>query len=328
MVRLRIWLSALVLALPPAAIAISWAVLAPRLPETIAIHWSGTDVADGFSPTVPTAVTLLAITTGMLLVGLVLAAVRIGERARATILSLLAAVSGMLAAGWIVSAITTVEAGTAERAVLGPWLLLLLGSVALLLVPWFLHPRGELQAPRPVRPIELAPTDAAQWQGGASSAMFLWVGGGLALAGVLLAILLAPAGAGGATLFSGIVLLAVGLLVVSLARIRVTVDDEGLRVRSGVIGVPLRTIATERIRVVEAMLVEPAEWGGWGYRGLPGQSAIVLGRGEGIVVTTRNGSRFAVTVDDAQTGASTLAAVVERQRDLEEPPSRPRPGGE
>ncbi|WP_425844302.1 hypothetical protein [Agrococcus sp. TSP3-2-1] len=34
--RLRIWLAALVLALPPLAIASTWLSLAPRLPEVIA----------------------------------------------------------------------------------------------------------------------------------------------------------------------------------------------------------------------------------------------------------------------------------------------------
>jgi uncharacterized membrane protein len=98
---LRVWLAALVLALPPIVIAATWAALARRLPETVATHWSDAGVADGISATVPTAVTLLSITTAMLVVGIVLAALRMAARARALLLSVLAAISGMLAAAWV-----------------------------------------------------------------------------------------------------------------------------------------------------------------------------------------------------------------------------------
>ncbi len=326
MERLRVWLAALVLALPPAAIAISWAVLAPELPDTIATHWSGTDVADGFSATVPTALTLLAITGAMLVVALVLAAVPMGERLRATVLSLLAAVSAMLAAGWVVSAVTTVEAGSAERAVLGPWVLVLLGSAVLLLVPWFLHPREHAGRHRPEAPLALPSAPAATWQGTATAPAFLWLAAALAAGGALL-LVLRPTASAAIAVLCGVLLVVAAVVLASLARIHVTADSTGLRVRGAVLGIPLRTIATDRIRVVEALVIEPMEWGGWGYRGLPGRVAIVLRRGPGIVVTMRNGTRFAVTVDDAQDGAATLAAVIDGSRADETRPLPKRPGG-
>ncbi|MCH1883751.1 hypothetical protein [Agrococcus sp. ARC_14] len=326
--RLRTWLAALVLALPPLAIAGSWAMLAPRLPPTVATHWSSTDVADGFSSTVPTALTLLAVTTAILLVGLALAVVRIAAGTRATVLSLLAAVSGVLAAAWIVSAVTTAEAGSAEGARLEWWWLLIAGAAALMLVPWFVHPRDEPASLRPAEPIPLTPTDAASWRGEASATVFLWLGIAMAVGAVALMLVLPIADSAAIGIAAGVILLAAAGFLVALSRIRVQVDGEGMRVRSALFGIPLRTVPSEHIRVVEAMQIAPLEWGGWGYRGTPGRLAIVLRAGPGIVVTTRDGSRFAVTVDDAQTGASTLAAIVERQREQEAPARRSLPGGE
>lgn len=326
--RLRVWLAALVLAVPPAAIALSWAALAPRLPDTIATHWSGADVADGFSDTAATGTALLAVTGGMLVIALVLAALPVGERLRATILSLLAALSGVLAAAWIASAVTTAEAGVAERAVLGWWLLLVIGGVALMVVPWLVHPREAVTTHQPAVPIPLSPTASVSWSGTASTSLFLWLAlllvGGAAVLMLVLPIADSPViGIG-----TGIVLLAAAACIAALSRIRVTVDESGLRVRSAVLGIPLRSVPSERIRIVEALEIAPSEWGGWGFRALPGRVAIVLQAGPGIVVTTREGSQFAVTVDDAQAGASTLAALVERRREAEAPPRRKRPGDE
>ena len=60
--------------------------------------------------------------------------------------------------------------------------------------------------------------------------------------------------------------------------------------------------------------VDPAaEFGGWGFRlGLDGRFGIVLHAGEAIQVERRHGRPLVVTVDDAQTGAGLLAALVAR----------------
>ena len=65
-------------------------------------------------------------------------------------------------------------------------------------------------------------------------------------------------------------------------------------------------------------MVEPTEWGGWGYRWIPWAraSAAVVRRGPGIALVLRDGRRFAVTVDDAVAGArATSAALARRPRD-------------
>ncbi|QUW19687.1 hypothetical protein [Agrococcus sp. Marseille-Q4369] len=312
--RLRIWLAALVLALPPLAIASTWLSLAPQLPEVIATHWSGADVADGFSATIPTATWLLVATSAMLVVALVLAAVTIDGRLRAMLLSCLAAVSGMLAGAFIASVGATLQAGSAEDAVLGAWLLVLLAPLALLLVPWFVHPREEDVWAGPAERMPLLLSDATEWRGELGSAVFAWLGVGVLVLGAVIALVAPETGAVALRVLLGVVMAAAGLVLLAMARIRVTIDGDALRVRGALLPVPLRTIATDRIRAVDAAVIEPMHWGGWGYRGLPGQVAIVLRSGPGIVVTTRDGSRFAVTVDGAEEGAAVLAGIVERSR--------------
>lgn len=47
--------------------------------------------------------------------------------------------------------------------------------------------------------------------------------------------------------------------------------------------------------------VTPRHWGGWGYRWRPEQgTAVVVRRGEGVVVRLGDGRDFTVTVDDAE----------------------------
>ena len=64
------------------------------------------------------------------------------------------------------------------------------------------------------------------------------------------------------------------------------------------------------IESVKMVQVEPlAEFGGWGWRWTPeGGLGVVARAGEGILVVLRDGRRFTVTVDDAETGAALLAA--------------------
>jgi len=70
-----------------------------------------------------------------------------------------------------------------------------------------------------------------------------------------------------------------------------------------------KSIGLSRIRTVRSEPVNPGSWGGWGYRVMPGRSAVVLRAGEGVVLTLTNGKEFAVTVDDSATLASVLGSL-------------------
>lgn len=100
-------------------------------------------------------------------------------------------------------------------------------------------------------------------------------------------------------------------IAILLSHVGVTVGDHGLRVRLG--GIPVRRIALEEIGSVGVIDLNPGEWGGWGYRMVPGRAAVVLRRGEAIEVRFPSGRRFAVTVDDAATGAALLNGLLAKR---------------
>ena len=102
------------------------------------------------------------------------------------------------------------------------------------------------------------------------------------------------------------------LLLVYLAFgwIRVSVDARGLRVRYGLLPWPVTSVPLDDIRRAERIDLRPLQWGGWGYRGSRKafrRAAVVLRGGDAIKLQLTDGSEFAVTVDDAATGAALLA---------------------
>ncbi len=104
----------------------------------------------------------------------------------------------------------------------------------------------------------------------------------------------------------GGILMVVG---VEMSSMRVTVDRRGLSVGWGPFCLPTTRIALDRVGRATGTDIRPMSWGGWGYRGslrLMGKAAAVLRAGEGIRVDLRDGRQFAVTVDDATTGARLL----------------------
>ena len=115
---------------------------------------------------------------------------------------------------------------------------------------------------------------------------------------------------------AGWLLIAVGIVVGisgwSLSSLRVDVTDETVSVRFTPVGRPRRIIPLTEIASVEAIMVDPMTWGGWGYRWIPWAhaSAAVLRKGPGIEISLKDGRRFAVTVEDAVVGAQTISGLI------------------
>ncbi|MCF3963642.1 hypothetical protein [Streptomyces fuscigenes] len=117
-----------------------------------------------------------------------------------------------------------------------------------------------------------------------------------------------------ALLISVIGCLAAGLLMLfgtlAFVHVGVRIDEECLEVRCGHMGVPRRRIPLAQ--VVDAHFaprVTPQQWGGWGYRWRPEKgTAVIVRRGEGLVLRMRDGRDFTVTVDDAQSAVRILRA--------------------
>lgn len=99
---------------------------------------------------------------------------------------------------------------------------------------------------------------------------------------------------------------AAGLLILfgtlAFVHVAVRVDGDCLEVRCGHMGLPRRRI--ELAHVVDADFlprVTPRQWGGWGYRWRPEMgTAVVVRRGEALVLKLGDGRTFTVTVDDAE----------------------------
>lgn len=100
-------------------------------------------------------------------------------------------------------------------------------------------------------------------------------------------------------------------LALAFSHVSVVVDHLGLRVRLAGL-VTVRRITLDEASYARPIDLEPTEWGGWGYRMVPGGSAVVLRRGDAIEIVLRNDRRFAVTVDDAAFGAALFNGLVAR----------------
>ena len=116
--------------------------------------------------------------------------------------------------------------------------------------------------------------------------------------------------------FALVTLVVVSLLAVMTSWWTVTVDRRGLRAVSA-FGWPRVLIPLHEIREVNAIQVSPtADFGGWGWRwDAAGRSGIVMRAGSAVQVTRASGKKFVVTVDDADTAASVLAALVGSRAD-------------
>ncbi|MEW2632879.1 hypothetical protein AB0903_14800 [Streptomyces sp. NPDC048389] len=90
----------------------------------------------------------------------------------------------------------------------------------------------------------------------------------------------------------------------------VRIDRYAVDVRCGHIGVPHRHIPLSHVVSADyTSKVTPRQWGGWGCRWRPEQgTAVVVRRGEGLVVTLGDGGMFTVTVDDAATAVRVIRA--------------------
>lgn len=100
--------------------------------------------------------------------------------------------------------------------------------------------------------------------------------------------------------------IAAGLLVLfgtlAFVHVALRVDEDHLEVRCGHMGVPRLRIPLSQVAGAEFVPhVTPRHWGGWGYRWRPEKgTAVVVRRGEGLVLRLWDGHTFTVTVDDAE----------------------------
>ncbi|MBN9140020.1 MAG: DUF1648 domain-containing protein [Micrococcales bacterium] len=300
-----------------AAVALQLAWL-PQLPDPVAIHW-GPGGADGFAS--PSSSIALTAGLGVGLTGLfalVLATVR---GASPTVTHKLLAVISLVTSvftGFTVTASLGVQLGlddARDAPDFGGWAVVGLAAAAVVgVIAWLVLPRavrpGEEVAE--VAPLPLVPGERSAWIAtvriGTAIAVVIVSAVGLVTVSTVAAVIVS----GG--LIWPLLLFPLLLIAMSATSIvwRVRVDATGLTVRSVPLGWPRRRIRVADIESVKTVQVEPlAEFGGWGWRWTPvGGLGVVARAGEGILVVLRDGRRFTVTVDDAETGAALLAGYV------------------
>ncbi|MBV2154962.1 DUF1648 domain-containing protein [Kitasatospora sp. SUK 42] len=300
---------ALLVALPLAA--------RDRLPEQVATHWSGRN-PDGSMPLTAAALFPAGI---WLLVALGVAAAfrfRPGQ-ARGHFAAVLAA-TGVLLTG----AQTSVVHANLDRA---RWqdaapmgievVLVIVAAGAAGLLAWFAtrtpatggtggtenataHPATALEVPADTRLVWLSHAANAWMQ--VTAAVL-----GLGAAGIAL---IAASGLSGPNWFTAVTL-AVGAVVLLLSSsVQVRVTAAGLYVGFGPFGWPARRFAPEDLLSARAEQRTAGQTGGWGYRINNRGTTVMLRGGDCLVVRTRRGSDFAVSVDDAERGAALLNTLI------------------
>lgn len=304
--RIRRLLAGSLLLIPLAAVVVSWSLWKDGLPERVAFHWDVRGRVDGSMSAQPLALLSAAGAAVTFLVGAVMLVLpRVDPRSRRSSMYWLGAAGAFIAAMWLIPAGLTHAAGSVADATLEGWIAAFLLPFLFGVAPSLLTPKGSRSEPRSPRPIAMRPSEVGAWSQTVSTPLLYLVA--LVLA-VIAALALLPALADpGLTGVLGLVVSALALLaVLSFASLRVTVDWRGLRVVSLLTRVPLKRIPLERIREVRVSDLRPGEWGGWGYRGMPGRSAIILGAGPGLVVATTDEQRFAMTLRDPEAAGALL----------------------
>lgn len=310
-------------------VVLSWL---PDVPDPAAIHW-GLDGADGFGPRWAPLALLMGVGGGtvILFAFIALFSHRLPQRGAAAPVPqaqwsatarLLGAVNlgtaGMMSLLAIAS--TAAQRGladAADAADITPWVPVFLVVMAGLgAAGWFLQPSVPLSpesTSATAAPLPLADHERAVWIKTVTIARSGRVVLGISVfVTIAMSVLLLARGVAGGWIVAGVSLILVILVATGLS-FRVRASDAGLRVRS-VAGWPRLEIAADEIASARAVQVNPfAEFGGWGYRfGVDGRRGIVLREGDAVEVTRTNGRVFVVTVDDAATAASVLAAAARR----------------
>ena len=313
---IRIVASIVSLFIPAAAVIVSFAIWRDALPPEIASHWSGTGPADGVMSVAQFLTVALTMSGGAAVIGSAIS-VWPGVSATGRRFALLIAgiIAGAGAQTWLVSTALTLQTGDPYEVVLGPWVVLGLVSVAYGLVPFYLAPKPPVVTRDVHTRIEFAPGEDGAWSRTITANLFVWVAVVLAVVGVALYGSALMNGEVSEALLGVVVLAITIVIVLAFSRFRVTADWRGLRVVSSIFRLPLKRIPLDNIDTIETGELLPGEWGGWGYRVMPGRSALILRKGPGLIVTTRNQKQFALTLDEPTVPAALLATLRDNRRE-------------
>ena len=297
--------TATILVIAPVAALLARLSWGAELPDPLPTHWDIHGEVNGTTGATAFFVGCLAVSAVLSVLGIT---ATINKTAESSFLA-----GGAACGSWVVTAIyvqTVFVSKGASQAdeVLNPWwvvlVVLAVGIIAFVAVKVLLpgDHHGEASASKP-SDLKLGPTERVVWVGSSMSTILRAVVVVLAL------------GAAVATTFSWV--LGLSLLVGAAACactyvVTVRIDDRGLHTLWGPLGWPRTTIPLSEIISASADQIEPAQWGGWGYRISPRGRAVIVRRGPGLVLHRTGRPTYAVTVDHADTAADVLNALLQR----------------
>ena len=283
------------------AAAIVWSRLPDPVPSTYSVAGEVVGVM-GLWPWVGVTIAYLAGSTAMV-TAVAGQSVNSSTKSRKMVLAGGWAAAGFLGVVSFATLVAVVDLRDAASGGISPAVLpAAMGTAILAAVVAAVMPQG-VQAPAPAPdlvtpPVEFSDHEEVAWVRHVGSPWISWVGA----AAVAVGVVSAAFGQWPAALSLGIG----GIAASMLSSAQVIVNRKGLSVRFGLIGVPRKNIPASDVVKAVASDISPGQFGGWGYRVVPGGSGLIIRAGRGLVVTRRSGRKFTVTVDDAESAASIL----------------------
>lgn len=304
-------------------LVLSWT---PRMPDLIAIHWSGVGLPDRFGS--PWMTVVLALGLGLMVTALYFLQALQGKRATGTMIW--SSVHRLVPAVVLgtVTMLQTLAVGTAwmqldltdarDSQSVAPVMGIAFGLwIVVTVLAYLLQPKLKITPAdtRSAAPIALEPGDRVMWIGAVQLPLAARIVMGVVILFLLTSTVALMAEAITFWWIPGTLTVIALLAFLLIATYRVRIDGNGVEAR-GLMKWPVYRIPVEQVEKVQVIEVSPfSEFGGWGLRSAPGRFGIVLRQGEGIEIHRRRHDRtFVLTVDDAENAARVLGALVQKSR--------------
>lgn len=227
-------------------------------------------------------------------------------------------VTALPAAFWFSSVIATNSTDNQSGQIFATIAILIVVPIAWSLIAGVV-PRTDYNAETPTVTAALEPHESAFYTTTLTYRVFWWTSLFLIVVTVLvfgvIALLSSADDPPPATLIVILAIVFISLLfivMVGLTRLTTTIDRFGVTVRSSLLRFPLRKIPLSSISSATAKILDPADWGGIGWRWFGDGTAVIDGRRPGLAIALKEHSRFAVTLssqDDAEDAAATLESL-------------------
>ncbi|MFI9366824.1 DUF1648 domain-containing protein [Kitasatospora sp. NPDC053057] len=286
-----------------------------RLPDQVATHWSGRD-PDGSMPL--TMAALFPAVVWLLVAAALAVALRFRPVQTRRSAGPVLAATGVLLSGAQASIVRSNldRARWQDAAPMGVEVVLIVVAAGLAgALAWLATRRSATAtaaAPPGTRVLEPRAGERLVWLSQASNHWLQALSSVLGLLSVP-GVMLAASGRTGSVDWRAVTFFGLGAVVALLcSSVRVRVTEAGLHVGFGPFGWPARRLAPAELVSARVEQLTARQARGWGYRVHRGGSIVFLRRGACLVVRTKRGRDFAVSVDDAERGAALLNALIAR----------------